>query len=452
MTNKISKIIEHWSWSDAVDWVADTATNVYDASKDFAVGALGWFNNLINDIVGKLGDLSSKFRKYFDVTDFIGDAVKGLINDIKKLINKILDNLKNNLDVIINDIKDGINSAINALKSIIDTLNNAITSIYVTFINAFKTFGNIISSFMSDLTNSINEIFNKIVSKMNDILKEISYTFVKVSYAFNDLGDLLKKGGSGFINFAKDLIDTYLMSFLNFVGGIGKSLLATSDQNDKSFLNCLPIYIYDANNNFRNTFMIGFLPILMELYLKKMHVQKKPQCNISKLNDTSFLNCYSVYTNTLNDKYNFISDGELRGNLLNDIQKKPQCSETTINFILGNLEISALTTLVLYFFLLLTVKSLLSMSPLVKPSPMFEPVIPPKIIALISIALYIIHVSTKENRKSIKYINDKTLGFIAKKILPIIQSITPNNMIAIIVTCFVLLFVFRKTFNNFFPE
>ena len=103
---------------------------------------------------------------------------------------------------------------------------------------------------------------------------------------------LIADEGNHFNNTQTDLYPYRKGPNTEYIGSIEFS--SRLNQDILEYLTSSNSSSYFYNNKFRNITNFGFLPIVAELYIKKMHVEKKPQCGVTTYDDTSFINCYPV--------------------------------------------------------------------------------------------------------------------------------------------------------------
>jgi hypothetical protein len=410
--------------------------NVIKPVADFAVGSWNWFVKQLEILAN---GITSGFNDIFNFTKLVGNKITDLLDSAKKGIEKIIKDLESTLTSWIKNIENGIKTTINSLLDFVKILESAIMKIYRTFIDAFEQFGKMIASFFTKFGNYMNDyIFTPIVSKINNIFRDIEKVAKNVIKEFEKLFDMVKDAGSGIVNILKNIINDYLLHYLNFIGGIGKAIFSEADPNDTSFWNCLPSNIYSVNNKFRNITNFGFLPIIAELYIKKMHVEKKPQCGVTTYDDTSFMNCYPVYMNTLNKKMNVFTDPDVKNNLQNETNQKPQCVETTMNYVFSNIMRTIINIILLYFFLIIILNAIFEI-----------PTIPPLVILSVSMFLYIYHITIKENRKQIDEINDNISSFL--NIIDL-SNINLSKFLLIVFISMSVLYIFKKLFTTIWSK
>lgn len=163
----------------------NTIKTVFGYISDAIGGIINFFKGLIDFIVGVFtGDWSKAW-------DGIKNIFSGIWNAIKGIVQAVWSAIKGNVETVINVIKAIITTVFNAIKTIITNILNGIKTFFTNIWNGIK---DMISNVINGIKNTISNVFNAIKNTITNIWNNIVTT---ISNVWNTIKTKVREGAQG---------------------------------------------------------------------------------------------------------------------------------------------------------------------------------------------------------------------------------------------------------------
>lgn len=163
----------------------NTIKTVFGYISDAIGGIINFFKGLIDFIVGVFtGDWSKAW-------DGIKNIFSGIWNAIKGIVQAVWSAIKGIVETVINVIKAIITTVFNAIKTIITNIWNGIKTFFTNIWNGIK---DMISNVINGIKNTISNVFNAIKNTITNIWNNIVTT---ISNVWNTIKTKVREGAQG---------------------------------------------------------------------------------------------------------------------------------------------------------------------------------------------------------------------------------------------------------------
>lgn len=163
----------------------NTIKTVFGYISDAIGGIINFFKGLIDFIVGVFtGDWSKAW-------DGIKNIFSGIWNAIKGIVQAVWSAIKGIVETVINVIKAIITTVFNAIKTIITNILNGIKTFFTNIWNGIK---DMISNVINGIKNTISNVFNAIKNTITNIWNNIVTT---ISNVWNTIKTKVREGAQG---------------------------------------------------------------------------------------------------------------------------------------------------------------------------------------------------------------------------------------------------------------